>query len=211
MIELRGTSHVASRDLDRIRAVVDEVDPDVVALELDRNRLSALLSGEREAARDPFLRLMQWVQDLLGKRAGAAPGSDMLAAFRAAEAHGLDVALIDRDIGETVRRLKHLPRLEKVKFAGFLLLAPLLLRAEPLDLEDVPEQAMVDEMLVRLEVSFPGLYDVLVEERNDVMADRLRVLEQEYGEVLAFVGAAHVPGLAERLEDARVVPAGAET
>lgn len=211
MIELRGTSHVASRDLDRIRAVVDEVDPDVVALELDRNRLSALLSGEKEAARNPLLRLMQWVQDLLGRRAGAAPGSDMLAGFRAAEAHGIDVALIDRDIGETVRRLKHLPLLEKVKFAGFLFLAPVLLRGGSLDLEEVPERAMVDEMLVRLEVSFPGLYRALIEERNDVMADRLRVLEREYGEVLAFVGAAHVPGLAERLEDARVVPAGAET
>lgn len=203
MIELRGTSHVAGDDLESIRQEVEETEPAVVALELDPLRLQALLHGSRETKPGSlFLLLLKTVQDLLGKSAGVAPGSDMLEAFRAAEAEGIDTALIDQDIRITLQRLKEVPALEKVKFAGFILVSPFLLRGKDLELSEVPEQELVDEMLLRFRVGFPGMHRVLVEERNRVMAQRLELLEQDYGEVLAFVGAGHVQGIEERLDPA---------
>ncbi|MFB6265562.1 MAG: TraB/GumN family protein, partial [Candidatus Nanohaloarchaea archaeon] len=126
-------------------------------------------------------------------------GSDMLEAFRAAEEAGIDVALVDQDIAVTLHRLKETPLREKLKFAGYLLLAPLLLPGTEFDLETVPEEEVVEEMLLRFEVGFPEMFRVLVEERNAIMAERLRALEQEYEEVTAFVGAGHVEGLREEL------------
>lgn len=200
MIDIRGTSHIAGEDLERIRREVEEKQPDVVALELDPARLDALLHDQQGGRpRNPFFLLMKAVQDLLGRRAGVAPGSDMLTALRAAESEGIDVALIDQDIGVTLERLKAVPLVEKIKFLGFLLLSPFLLRGLDIDLQQVPEQDIVDEMLLRLRIGFPGMYRVLVAERNETMAERLEMLERRYGHVLAFVGAGHVEGVRERL------------
>lgn len=201
MITVRGTSHIASGDLAAIRERIADEDPDVVAVELDPARLQALLGGQQGGSvRNPFLLLLKALQDWLGSRTGVAPGSDMLAAFRAAEAHGIDVALIDQDIAVTLQRFRGVPLLEKVKFVGFLLLSPLLMETPDVDLETVPDEALVADLLVRLHISFPEMYRVLVEERNRVMAQRLWALDQEYGDVLAFVGAGHVEGIRELLD-----------
>ncbi|MFB6077131.1 MAG: TraB/GumN family protein, partial [Candidatus Nanohaloarchaea archaeon] len=203
MITVRGTSHIASGDLDDIRAAVATRDPDVVAVELDERRLHGLMQDDRDrSVRNPFLLLLTTVQDYLGRKTGVTPGSDMLAAFEAARDHGIDVALIDQDIGETLRKVRQVPLREKVKLAGFVLLSPLVLRgAGPVDLDTVPADDTVQQLLVHLEVGFPRLYDVLVRERNDLMARRLVRLDAEYGDVLAFVGAGHVEGIQERLGD----------
>lgn len=204
MIELRGTSHVARGDLDAIAALIADREPDVVAIELDPRRLQALRSGEqRGSVRNPFLLLLKVLQDWLGRRTGVAPGTDMLTAFEAAASHDIDVALIDRDIGVTLARFRDVPLLEKIKFVGFLLLSPLLIETPDIDLAEVPEQAFVDRLLLRFELSFPAMHDVLVQERNELMADRLEALDREYGEVLAFVGAGHVRGITKLLPDDR--------
>lgn len=198
MIEIRGTSHVAGEDLESIGREVAEKEPGVVALELDPRRLEALVHGSRgRGPRNPFFLLLKRVQDLLGRRTGVAPGSDMLEAYRAADSEGIDVALIDQDIGITLGKLKEVPIVEKVKFTGFLFLSPFLFHGTEIDLETVPEEELVDEMLLRFRVGFPEMFRVLVEERNRVMAERLKILEAEYGDVLAFVGAGHVEGVKE--------------
>ncbi len=212
MIDLRGTSHVAADDIDDIRVAVRDREPDVVALELDPRRLQALLHGDQGGGRrNPFLMLLKTLQDFVGRKTGVAPGSDMVAAYRAAVDHGIDVALIDQDIAVTVRKMGEVPLLEKVKFVGFLLLSPLLLRdGAAVDLRDVPERSFVDDLLLRFHISFPSMYEVLVGERNRVMAARLRMLDEEYGDVLAFVGAGHISGIQELLDGADVVEPGAE-
>ncbi len=199
MIELVGTSHVAGGDLADIRRRVAESEAGVVALELDPGRLDALLHQQDRRPRNPFILLLKTVQDLLGRHTGIMPGSDMLAAVNAAEDAGKDIALIDREIAVTLQRLRRIPLREKVKFAGMLLLSPFLFSRRDVDLEHVPSAELVGELLLRFRVSFPRMYEVLVEERNSVMAERLAALEEEYGAVVAVVGAGHVSGIRERL------------
>lgn len=203
MIEVVGTSHVAGAELEHIRDRVREARPDVVALELDPARLEALLRDrDGRRPRNPFLLLLKSVQDLLGRHTGVAPGSDMLAAYTAATGAGIDIVLVDREMAVTLRRLRAVPLREKVKFAGFLLLSPLLFPGVDIDLDTVPEQAVIDQLLTRFRVGFPQMYRVLVEERNAVMAERLSALEAEYGHVMAFLGAGHVRGVRARLDGA---------
>ena len=42
---------------------------------------------------------------------------------------------------------------------------------------------------------------MLIDDRNIFMADKLRLLEDKYGTVLALVGDGHVPGMSEILKD----------
>lgn len=201
MIELRGTSHVASEDLSSIRERIEESDADVVALELDERRLQALLTEDQgRTPHNPFFFLLKAVQDLLGRHTGAVPGSDMLEAFRTAVEDGRDVALIDQDITVTLKKLKNVSLLEKIKFVGFMLVGVVAMSTVRLNLREVPEDEFIHRLLLQFRVSFPGMYEVLVEERNEIMAEKLWALDQEYGDVLAFVGAGHVEGLTELLE-----------
>jgi len=206
MIVLRPTSHVASDDLSRIPAAVDDAQPDVVALELDERRLQALLTDTQQRPHDPFLLVLNTLQRLVGRHTGVMPGADMQAAFEAAADRGIDVALIDRDIAVTVQRLRDAPLREKLKMVAYLVAGPLVGGGPGSAPATVPDPDLVDAALTRFRIGFPRLHDALITERNDLMADRLRHLDTAHGTVLAFVGAGHVPGLQDRLPDATVAP-----
>ncbi|MFB6312025.1 MAG: TraB/GumN family protein, partial [Salinirussus sp.] len=123
-----GTAHVSPESVDEVEAAIERERPDVVAVELDEARYRRL-QGESPDDLDPrdvlsgntvfqFLAywLLSYVQTRLGERFDVEPGADMLAAVRTAEDFGIDVALVDRDIQETIRRLwRRMRRREKLR------------------------------------------------------------------------------------------------
>lgn len=201
MIHIYGTSHVSEDSMDIINEKLEEHDPDIVALELDLTRLNALLNGNSSAKGGPmFLKLVKKFQDFIGSKTGVMPGEEMLYAYRKSIAENREVALIDQDIRATIDRLETVSKKEKLRAlaeagAGFLM-------PGRFDATEIPEDEMLEKLLDELEVKFPGLYRVFLEERNRVMADYLRNLQQEEpdAEIVAFVGAAHRKDLEERLE-----------
>lgn len=200
-IHLVGTSHVSAQSVEDVSRHIDAISPDVVAVELDPGRLRALETGtNRIDLRQPMIALIQYIQQFIGRRTGVSPGSEQLEAVHQAEARMLPVALVDQDIRTTIARLKEMPWLERIKIAGFTLTGLVMPFTSELEI-DLEDPDLIQELLVRLRVSFPHTYEVLLEERNAVMAERLDALEREYGEVLAFVGAGHVPGIRERLTE----------
>ena len=46
-----GTSHIAKQSLEEVKKAIEEEKPEIVALELDRPRLSGLLSGQKAKPR----------------------------------------------------------------------------------------------------------------------------------------------------------------
>ena len=153
--------------------------------------------------------LMKQVQKWLGGKVGIMPGSDMLGAVKEAEAAGIRLAFIDRDIAITMQRLGKVPWTEKAKLVLFMVkgltIDSLLAKAGrgkrvQLDLKKVPPRELINEVLVVLKKEFPNLYRVLVRERDLYMARRLAGLSLRYERIVAVVGAAHSPGLLEMLK-----------
>ena len=116
-VTLVGTAHVSQDSVDEVEATIAEEEPDVVAVELDEARYKRL-KGETPddvdaadliAGRTVYQFLAYWllsyVQARLGDRFDVEPGADMMAAVDAAEEQGAGVALVDRNIQLTVRRL----------------------------------------------------------------------------------------------------------
>ncbi len=62
------------------------------------------------------------------------------------------------------------------------------------------ERAALEEFAARL----PTAKRILVDERDDHMAKRLRRLHEERGDVVAVVGDGHIEGLSKRLADESV-------
>ncbi|MFB6292163.1 MAG: TraB domain-containing protein [Candidatus Nanohaloarchaea archaeon] len=200
MIHVYGTSHVSEDSLELIDQKIDEHDPEIVALELDMLRLEALLRGDRPSSGPVFLWLMKKFQDFVGSKTGVMPGDEMLHAFQRSMEENREVALIDQDIRITVDRLGDVSRKEKVK-AAFSLLGGLFLGGS-FDLSSIPGEDQVETVLDEFRDEYPGLYSVLVADRDQVMAEALEQLESENpdADIVAFVGAGHERKLQERLQ-----------
>src|SRR5512138_203396 len=114
-IKIIGTAHVSQESVNEVRAAIEEYHPDVVAIELDPARYSAL---KRQAA-DPTVKdvlevrnfnslLVQWLlaylQRKIGFDVGVEPGAEMKAAIEEAERRSIPIALVDRDIRVTLLR-----------------------------------------------------------------------------------------------------------
>lgn len=204
MIRVYGTSHVSYESIELIDEKLEQHDPDIVALELDTARLEALISDQDNSQGPIFIRLLRYFQQKVGEKTGVMPGDEMLHAIHRAETQGRDLALIDQDIRVTLQRLKNIRRKEKVKAAGSIFLGLLLPGA--FDLSTIPKDAKIDELLEETKHRFPGIYRVLVQERNDYMAAALEQLQNEHPEkdIVAFVGAGHKEELRRMLEEAGV-------
>lgn len=222
---LLGTAHVSRASLDAVRDAIASGGYDTVAVELDAHRLQALTDPDALARLDLVKVLREGkaalfaanlglaaYQRRLAEQLGIEPGAELKAAARDAQARGLSLALIDRDVGLTFKRAS-----QRLGWWGRAKLVAGLVGALFAD-EEVGEDEI--EKLKQgdlLEASFgefagenPALYDAVIAERDRYMAANLRELAMPGGtarEVLAVVGAGHLQGLARHLRDDTVAPA----
>ncbi|WEL23555.1 TraB/GumN family protein [Candidatus Nanohalovita haloferacivicina] len=203
MIHVYGTSHVSHESIDRINEAVEKHDPEIVALELDPLRLQALRTGDDNSSDGGpiFIRLLRKFQNKIGSKTGLMPGQEMLYAYHKSLGEDREVVLIDQDIRTTMRKLGKVRRKEKVK-ASLSLLAGLVLPGS-LDVSSIPDEKLVQQMSVEMKHSFPGLYSVLMEERNVIMTESLKQVQRENpdSDIVAFVGAAHRKHLEDELSE----------
>lgn len=201
-----GTSHIAKQSINEVTNVILKKEPDIVALELDKKRLSALLSKKKEkiSVKDIkhvgikgwlFAVIGAWVEKKLGDQVGVSPGSDMIAAFKAARKAKAKIALIDQDIEITLKRFsKELTWKEKWNFFVDLLKGLIFRKTEiGFDLSTVPTQATISKLIKKVKKRYPNIYKVLIVERNKVMAANLTSLLVQFPEdnIIAIVGAGH--------------------
>jgi len=205
MILLYGTSHISQESISEIKKVVDKEKPDLIAIELDELRLKALL-GEKgiKRRRTPLFFLMEKVQKYFGNKVEVIPGREMLEAYHVAQERKISVALIDQDITLTMSKIKKIPLKERLKiiFAMLAVFVPIKKSKSDLeiDLQKVPSQEIIDTVLDQFKTFLPKFYQILIEDRNKLMARKLELLETEYEKIIAFVGAGHKKGMEKLLK-----------
>lgn len=205
-LSIIGTSHIASQSVEEVEKKIVTEEPDIVALELDKKRLAALLSEtkSRVTFRDAkrvgvkgwlFSVIGAWVEKKLGDKVGVSPGSDMLSAFKAARKVGARVALIDQDIEVTLKHFSSaLSWREKWNFFVDIVKGLVFRKTDiGFDLSKVPTQATISRLIKKVKKRYPNIYRVLIVERNDVMASNLANLLLNYPDdkIVAIVGAGH--------------------
>ena len=151
-------------------------------------------------------------QRQLGGALGVLPGSELLAAARAAGARGIPVRLCDRDVRVTLRRAwAALSLWRKAQLIAGLLQT--LFETPQLgedDLRELRRQDVLSRLMRELGEAFPALKTVLIDERDAYLAEQLR--RAPGARIVAVVGAGHVAGMRAALEaDARADLAALET
>ena len=218
---LLGTAHVSRASIEAVRAAVASGEHDAVAVELDPGRLQSLTDPDVLARMDIVRVLREGKTHLfaanlalasyqrrLAEQLDVEPGAELKAAVEDARARDLPVRLIDREVGLTFRRaMQRLGWWGRARTGAGILVA--MFGDEEVGDEEIEKLKQGD----MLEASFgefashsPALYESVIAERDRYMAARLR---QDGGarNVLAVVGAGHLPGLARHLAEDTTEPA----
>lgn len=216
-VRIIGTSHISRQSVEEITAAFNEMQPDIVAVELDRQRLKSLqefsqgarpgippLSLARKVGITGWLFMVVggWAQRKLAGVVKVLPGVDMLTAVTLARENDRRMALIDRDVVITMKRLGRLFTFrEKLRMVRDIVLWPLHRKRWAFPLDKVPSRKLIGEMMGFMRERYPGLYRALITERNAFMAARIDALVRENpgSHILVVVGAGHEDDLRDLL------------
>ncbi|MBI5884667.1 TraB/GumN family protein [archaeon] len=219
-ILLLGTAHISRKSVKEVEKAVNEFKPEVVGVELDRQRLEQLKAKRKwneqsimqvlkEGKAQLFLLnlFLAGLQRKLGKIVNSKPGQEMISAYQLAEKQKIPVALLDRDIRITIKRaLNRMGLAEKAKLLVSLVVG--FFEAEKLQLtkekvEELKKKDAMTQLMQELSREAPSIKEVLVDERDLFIANNLMNLP--FKKVLAVVGAGHVEGIKRHLIEGNAV------
>ncbi len=215
-----GTAHVSEKSVQEVVSKIEEVRPDIVAVELCPARYRALTGQEEEkeikisellsGGRLSFFLVqlfLAYIQRKIGDEMGVKPGSEMLAAIEAAKRTGARVALVDRDVGITIQRFwAAMGFWGKLKLIGSLIPAAIGWGEEEIDIDSITQEDIVSQLIGEFRKISPGAANALVDERDAYLARNLILLSKQ-GRVLAVVGAGHREGITKHLAHPENIPA----
>ena len=196
-----GTIHVDPQSAAAVRDTILDVRPEVVALEIDEARLYALQNPRlSRAGKSPGVSFLAMVllEKFAGQLTGSAPGTEMLVATESARRVGARVELVDVPIHTTIAGLRSLPLKERVRLLIDSISSLVLLPLGRPDFAGLTEG--IEEQLLLFRGRYPGLSRLLLDLREDYMANRIAtILNSTTGHVVAVVGFGPLAALSRRL------------
>ena len=203
-----GTSHISIESVNEVKNFIEKNKPEIIALELDQKRYLSLVNKEN-LKRNTLKEVLSlgikgylinvigsYIEKKLGKVVGVKPGSEMIEAISLAKKYNLKLALIDQDITITLKKLSKEVRFrEKFKIFKDILKGIFSKKQEvvKIDLRKVPSQELINKIIKKVKKDYPGVYNVLIKERNEVMAKALNKIINLNNDkkILAIIGAGH--------------------
>jgi pheromone shutdown protein TraB len=204
--------HTDLESVNKARRVVRETRPEVVAVELDHDRYNQLMKRlENQEIHDPssgdmaqdLMQQLAILEKSLGDITGSNVGDEMMAAIEEGRSIGAKIALVDRPISATVQAMMQVSVEEIYKLTG-------MLPDATKDIEEggacdllsmLKEDGAVDDIMSQFKSEFPGLAHVLIEQRDQYVANALHfILNDVQGKIVAVLGAGHIQGVIKALE-----------
>jgi len=212
-VVLVGTAHISKESMELVKTTIEEENPDVIGVELDRDRLEQLLSGKKwqetnlvEIIRTgkTYLFLLNIflsnMQRQIGKQIGIQPGAEMLTALKLAQEKQVPIHLLDRDVKITLKKaFSEMSLSEKVKlgvsFVGGFFGAGEKITVEKI--EELKKEDLINNLMKELGKQFPSIKRVLVDERDLYISEMIK--HSPGKKIVAVVGAGHLEGIITHL------------
>lgn len=213
-ILLIGTAHISQESVVTVQRVIEHEKPDVVCVELDQERYTAMVEEQRWEDLDliqviknkQLMFLMARLalgsfQKRMGGYTGVKPGAEMGAAIEIAKAQNAQVSLIDRNVRVTLLRAWRLTPFWRRTAVIASLFGGVFERREisEEELANLRQAQNISAVLDELGQALPSVKTVLVDERDVFMAHQLQTVPGN--KIVAVVGAAHVPGIIRHIHE----------
>ena len=194
-----GTAHVI--DLSSpLEGFIREFNPNIIALELDRERWFALQSKTKRTGGPLLLRILSEIQRNLGNYFGSSPGSEMVIAGNIGRALGADIKLIDKPILPTLMGAwRNMPWVEFWRFIKDTIFS--LIQDNSTNLVNSIKTGDFTEELKVFSEDYPVTKFHLIDKRDIFMSKNLVKLfrNNKNSRIAAIVGEGHVDGMSNIL------------
>ncbi|MCC7575082.1 TraB/GumN family protein [Candidatus Woesearchaeota archaeon] len=213
-IKLVGTSHISPESKKKINSAFNEHKPDIICVELDKQRLQGLIDKNRKRPGIKAIKQLGftgylfaiiggYTQKKLGNITGMAPGEEMLLGVTLAQRNKLRLELIDQEITKTLKKISKTPIKEKLKIILDIIKAPFQKKQRmKIDISKIPEEEFVKKLTKQVKERYPYIYKVIIDERNKIMAKKIFLLQRQNPtqRILAIIGEGHIEGIIEQLK-----------
>ena len=216
-ITLLGTAHVSRTSAQEVEQQLLQNRYDAVAVELCVNRHSMIQNPDQLANMDLFRILrekktamvlanlaLSAYQRRIADEHGIDPGAEMKTAVRIAQEQSLPLLLIDREIGTTLNRVAgNISWWQRFALMSGLLASIVIQeKISEEEIEKLKEGDLLESTLQQFAQKNERLFKPLIQERDEYMALKLEtaLIQKPYRNILAVIGAGHLPGMARRLE-----------
>ena len=212
-ITLIGTAHVSQTSVEEVTTIIEENNFDCICVELDEGRYRSKTEKQSWENLDlknvikenkGFLLLANMAlssyQKKLGDQLGISPGDEIMRATELANEKEIPLELCDREIQTTFKRAWRLSNWwNKAKLIAALLDA--VFSNEQIsseELEKLKETNILQSLLDEMAQELPTIKKVLIDERDQYLASK--IYDAKGTNIVAVVGAGHVPGLISHME-----------
>ncbi|HEY9111347.1 MAG TPA: TraB/GumN family protein [Rhodanobacteraceae bacterium] len=214
---LLGTAHVSRASVEAVKALIEREPFDAIAVELCESRARGIRDPEAFAKMDLFQVIrtgkagmvfaslaLSSFQQRIAEQYGIEPGAEMKAAMSAADARGLPLWLVDREIGTTLNHAYRGVRFrDRMGILGGLF-ASVFSHEEidEADIEKLKQGDILESAFGEFARESKPLYEALIGQRDRFMAARLReesALRPDAKRVLVVIGAGHLAGVEREL------------
>ena len=211
-IVLVGTAHVSAESMEEVKRIIENEAPDHLCVEMDRMRLKNLEENRRWSGtnlkevirkRQGFMLMANLAlasfQRRIGADTGVPPGAEMHSAVNTARERDIPFTCADRSIQITLTRAWRKSGFwTKLKLISSLTASVISNESvSPEEIEGLKKSDAMQSMMQELADYLPSVKGVLIDERDRYLA--ANILGAPGRTVLAVVGAAHVPGIVERI------------
>ena len=208
------TAHVSKNSVEDVKRIIDEIKPDAICIELDKERKETLLNKEGWRNTDitkvikehkvGFLLvnvILSSFQKRMAAKMDTQSGGEMLEGIKKAEELKVPLILADRNIKTTFKRIwNSLGLKEKMKLLMAIVMAIF-------DDEDINEEELarlkeadsLDVALAEVGKDLPTVKRILVDERDMYLAAKIKSAPGE--KIVAIIGAAHAKGIKNHLNE----------
>lgn len=207
---LIGTAHVSKNSADLVESRIHEIKPDIICIELDEQRFNSIKNRNKYENIDIFKIIknkqlfffigqfiMASFQKKISEKTGSRPGEEFIRAINISESENIPLALIDRNIGTTLKRAWRLtPVKHKFRFMGSMLFSDND-EFDNLDIEQLKKSDAIETLVKSFSEELPETKKVLIDERDLFLAYGIQ--KNLADKTIAVVGAGHVPGILKYL------------
>lgn len=213
-LTLIGTAHVSERSAREVKAVLSDVNPDSICIELDEGRWNKINNKDDSYSSldlasvikngQTFFVLANLIlssfQKKLNLNKDNIVGEEIVSAGLYANENNIPLTFADRSIATTLRRAWRSSRfMTKMKLLASLISAAFdKSEITEEELEELKKSSNIEVMLQSIANELPEVKKALIDERDMYLAGRIYASSGK--NKVAVVGAGHVSGLIKTLE-----------
>ena len=196
---LIGTAHVIDLSFP-LEKHIRNFNPDLVALELDKQRWYALKANTKSTQGPFYLRILASLQKYISDSFGSSPGAEMMVATKIASSLGSKLAFIDKPVIQTIQEAwKTMPWNEFFQLFKDSMIS--FVGGGDFSIDKSIRTGDFSNELKQFSLQYPTLKSKLIDSRDIYMSKNIVKLFREYNceRIVAIIGEGHVDGMSRIL------------